>query len=527
MAYIPYKKPGTVIEYTDAMLDELERAEIDPLYFMQNFVKIQTEGGAKLFDPYKYQCDMIKSFDEHKNTILLCGRQLGKTTIAAAYILWFAMFHPDQTVLVVSNNHASAMEIMSRIRYSYEECPDHIRDAAIEYNKMEIKFENKSRIVSRATTASAARGLSVNLLYLDEFAFVQPNIQTDFWSAVQPTLASTNGSCIITSTPNVESDLFASVWFGSQKQYDSSGFKYPDNLGENGFYGLKITWEEHPKRTKEWADKEERKVGPAIFLREHMCEFVSFQETLIDPICLRRLKNSTVKAHIGVLGKIRWFKRLEADKAYIIALDPASGTGGDNAAIQIYEAPTMKQVAEWKDNTTDIVNQVKLLNKLLRLIDIELRKMGNPNPELYWSFENNTVGEGTLVAVQQMGFDLFPGILLNEPRRTRTGRIRKGFTTSKTTKKTACITTKRLIETDKLEIASDVLLTELTNYIAKDDNSVLFAAKSGSTDDLVAALLLVVRMLQIVSRYQDDLGSNMNETLEDEFLQPLPSITYR
>ena len=146
----------------------------------------------------------------------------------------------------MGNNFAAAMEIMSRIRYSYEECPDFIRDGVIDYNKMEIKFENKSRIVSRATTPSAARGLTVDLLYLDEFAFVLPNIQKEFWSAVSPTLAASKGTCIITSTPNTENDKFASIWFDSQKIVDD--FTNPNGLGINGFKGQRVSWERHPAR---------------------------------------------------------------------------------------------------------------------------------------------------------------------------------------------------------------------------------------------------------------------------------------
>lgn len=524
--YSPFKKPGTQCAYTDEMIDQLQRCEDDPIFFMEHFCYIQTEGGATLFPPFDYQKEMIQSFQDNTNNILLTARQMGKTTVAAAYLLWYAMFHPNQTILVMGNNQAAALEIMSRIRYSYEECPDFIREAVIDYNKLEIKFENKSRIISRATTPSAARGLSVNLLYLDEFAFVMPNVQKEFWSAVSPTLAATGGSCIITSTPNTEYDKFADLWFDSQKILDDNGFEIEGGVGRNGFKGIRVSWEKNPNRDEEWAKKERYKVGESMFLREHCCEFVTYQETLIDAVKLRRVKEIMVKPHIGTSENVRWFKKPKAGMTYLFSLDPAAGTGGgNNAAIQIYEVPTMKQVAEWCCNRTDIPGQIKLLNKLLRMVDIELRRQGDSNPDIYWSFENNTIGEAAVVAVTNMGLDLFPGILLNEPRRTRTGKIRKGFTTSKSTKKTACFTLKKLVEGMQLEIASEVLIKELNDFIARDQDSVTFAAKDGCTDDAVSALLLIMRMMMTVSKYELDLANTINDSLEEDYRMPLPIIT--
>lgn len=523
--YTPIKKPSAPCEYTQEQLKELKRCKTDPIYFMENFCYIQTEGGAKLFPPFDYQKEMIDSFQCNKNTIMLTARQMGKTTVAAAYLLWYAMFVPNQLVLIMGNNQAAALEVMGRIRYSYEECPDHIRAGCIEYNKLELKFDNKSRIVSRATTPSASRGLSVNLLYLDEFAFVMPNVQEEFWSAVSPTLAATGGHTIITSTPNTEYDKFASIWFDSQKTLDENGFEKEDGVGQNGFKGIRVSWEKHPKRDEKWASEERYKVGENMFLREHCCEFVTYQETLIDAVILRRIKQKTCRPHIGTMGKMRWFKKLQVGQTYIVGLDPASGTGGNNAAIQVYELPSMRQVAEWYDNTTDICGQIRLLNKTLRMIDMELRRMGD-NPDIFWTVENNNIGEAAIVDIQHMGLDNFPGFMLNEPRRTRTGKIRKGFTTSKATKKTACFTLKKLVEKGQIEIASEALLKELNDFIARDLTSTTFAAKDGCTDDLVSAMLIIVRIITVVSKYQTTLADKVQESLDEDFRKPLPMVSY-
>lgn len=525
--YSPTKKPGLVIPYTDKMLDDFDRCIDDPVFFMENFVSIQTEGGSRRFTPFDYQKEMIKNFGNHKNNIMLTARQMGKTTVAAAYILWFAMFKPDQTILLLGNQLSAALEIMGRIRYAYEDCPDHIRDGIVEYNKGTIVFENKSKIIARATSPTAARGLSVNLLYLDEFAFVPNNMQEEFWSAVSPTLASTNGSCIITSTPNTEYDKFATVWFQSQVFVDEAGNEYDeDGPGINGYKGLKVTWDKHPKRTQEWANAEEYKIGASMFAREHNCQFVSYQETLIDGIKLGLIKQKTVREPVQLTKKVRWYKEVEYGMTYVIGLDPAGGTGGNNSAIQVYELPTMKQVAEWNDNSTLIPDQIKLVNQILREIEYQMFEKGAKNIEdhLFWTVENNSIGEAAIIAIQQMGLENFPGTLLNEPRRTRTGRIRRGMTTSKGTKKTACFHLQKLVDSFRLEIASTHLHKELSDFIKYGEDEGIYKAKSGTTDDLVSALLLVVRMIDVVAKFEDGTAAVISETLDEESSAPIGFI---
>lgn len=520
---LPIKKVGTRVEWNDKKLKELERCIEDPIYFMENFFYIQTEGGASLFKPFDYQKEMVNSFQNNKNTIVLTARQLGKTTITAAYILWYAMFHDNQTILLLGNIQSAAYEIMDRIKYAYEECPDHIRDAVVDYNKGRVKFENKSRIIARATTRSAARGLSVNLLYLDEFAFVQENMQIEFWAAVSPTLASTGGSCIISSTPNTEYDQFASLWFDAIKNVAEDGTLLPNGVGINGFYGIKVSWDRHPKRDVAWAENERNRVGESMFRREHCCEFVTYQETLIDSIKLTEIKQRSVRPPIKVVNGVRWFKNVEPQRRYVIALDPAGGTGGNNSAIQIYELPTMLQVAEWFDNKTIIVDQVRLVNKLLREIETQLTRVGCKDIEsnLYWTIENNSIGEAALLAIQSMGVENFPGTIVNEPKRSRTGKIRRGMTTSKNSKKTACFTLQKLAESMRFEIASDRLHMELTNFIKSGEVDGVFKAKSGQKDDLVSAVLLIVRVTEIIAKYDVTTNEYVRDYLDESMRKPM------
>ena len=172
-------------------------------------------------------------------------RQSGKTTCAAGYLLWYAMFHPDQTILVAAHKYTGSQEIMQRIRYAYEDCPDHIRCGVTNYNKGSIEFDNGSRIVSATTTGNTGRGMSISLLYCDEFAFVQPNIADEFWTSISPTLA-TGGRAIITSTPNSDEDTFANIWKEAEKKFDEHG--NTTELGLNGFHSFRAEWWEHPDR---------------------------------------------------------------------------------------------------------------------------------------------------------------------------------------------------------------------------------------------------------------------------------------
>lgn len=190
------------------------------------------------------------------------------TTSAAGYLLWFAMFRPDSTILIAAHKYTGAQEIMQRIRYAYELCPDHIRAGSTSYNKGSIEFENGSRIVAQTTTETTGRGMAITLLYLDEFAFVRPTIAKEFWTSISPTL-STGGKAIITSTPNSDEDQFAYIWKQANKCVDEYG--NVTQLGMNGFKGFQSTWDEHPDRNEVWKAEEIGRIGVERFRREHQC----------------------------------------------------------------------------------------------------------------------------------------------------------------------------------------------------------------------------------------------------------------
>jgi len=365
-----------------------------PEYFMDNFFYIQHPTRGKMqYHPFDYQKRLIHTYHNYRFSISMMPRQTGKSTSAGGYLLWYAMFIPDSTILIAAHKYSGAFEIMQRIRYAYELCPDHIRAGVVSYNKGSIEFENGSRIVSATTTENTGRGMSISLLYADEFAFVRPGIAKEFWTSISPTLA-TGGKAIITSTPNSDEDQFAALWKGANKCEDEFG--NTTDLGINGFRAYRSYWYEHPDRDEVWAAEQRAQLGEERFRREMDCEFLIFDETLINAVKLSELSGVDPAYH---MGQVRWYHKPVKGQMYLIALDPSLGTGGDAAAIQIFEANTTKQIGEWRHNKTTIPQQIRLLAEICEYInDI----VDNPN-EIYYTIENNTIGEAALFPWNNMG----------------------------------------------------------------------------------------------------------------------------
>ena len=215
-------------------------------------------------------------------------------------------------------------------------------------------------------------------------------------------------------------------------------------------------------------------------------------------------------------GQVRWYRPFQNGKTYIAGLDPSLGTGGDNSAIQIYELPGMRQVGEWMHNKTPIQEQIRILRGMLTEI-----QSGAPESEIYWSVENNTLGEAALVVINEMGEENLPGTFISEPRRAGSSRgYRKGFTTTNKSKLAACSKFKNWIETDKMEIASSTLLRETKTFVARGAS---YSAKEGETDDLVMSALLVVRVAQQVAQYDEVTYNELKDSFSDEEdLAPMP-----
>lgn len=485
-------------------------------FFLDNFFWIQhpTRGKIK-YQSFEYQRRLVDSYHNYRFSISLMPRQTGKSTTAAGYLLWYAMFVPDSTILIAAHKYTGAQEIMQRIRFAYELCPNHIRAGAVSYNKGSLEFDNGSRIVSATTTENTGRGMSISLLYCDEFAFVRPTIAKEFWTSISPTLA-TGGKAIITSTPNSDEDQFAAIWKGANKTQDEYGNPRSDGLGINGFRAYRAYWREHPDRDDKWADEQRAQLGEERFRREMDCDFVINDETLISPVKLLELQS---QEPLRKTGQVRWYKQPEREKIYIVALDPSLGTGGDPAAIQVFEANSTTQVAEWRHNRTDIPTQIKIMADIVNEIHAVTKEQKN----IYYSVENNTIGEAALISITEYGEERIPGYFLSDNSVTGASgrRFRKGFNTNHKAKITACNKFKVLLESGRMQINSAALISELKNFVA---NGTSYAAKPGETDDLVMSALLVVRMLMLLQTYHSDLDQHLKDHT-DHVIEPMPFIS--
>jgi len=243
------------------------------------------------------------------------------------------------------------------------------------------------------------------------------------------------------------------------------------------------------------------------------CEFIIWDETLINPSYLIELQGLEP---IERQGQVRWYKRPDPTKTYLVGLDPSLGTGGDPSAIQVFELPTFVQVAEWQNNRTTIQQQIGILSEITKYLSETV-----PVNNIYYSLENNTLGEAGLVSIAEIGEENIQGTFLSEPARVGVSRrYRKGFNTTNKPKITACAKLKSLIESRRMTIYSRPLISELKTFVANGNS---FAAKPGETDDLVMSVVLVIRMAQLLQSYDANLDTAMKDALDD-FIEPMPFI---
>jgi hypothetical protein len=510
-AHAPQRYTLEEVKHLEACMDPVT----GPIYFAKNFLKIQhPTRGSIPFIPYEYQERLIDAYHNNKQCIAMLPRQMGKTTCACAYLLWYTMFVPEAQVLIAAHKYEGAQDIMNRYRFGYENLPDFIRAGVYSYNRNTIEYDNGARIQAVTTTENTGRGKSLSLIYCDEFAFVQPPEKAkEFWTALSPTL-STGGKCIITSTPNSDEDQFALIWTEAQKRFDEYGIEQP--LGTNGFHSFFAHWNEHPDRDEKWAQTERAKIGDERFRREFDCEFLIFDETLINAVRLAEMKGIEPTM---VMGQTRWYKDINPQATYLVAHDPSLGTGGDYGAIQVFEMPTMEQVAEWRHNLTPIQSQVKVMREILKYIQDRGAERGG-QPQLYYSVENNSLGEAALIVIRDIGEENFPGLFLSEPiRKGHVRKFRKGFNTTHRTKITACSQLKNMLETQKMKIFSKPLVSELKTFVA---TGVGFNAKTGEHDDLVSGVLLIIRMASVLADWDPQIYDKLTEKItEDQMPMPI------
>lgn len=480
----PYlKRANQEHNYELEHIRELKRCMNDVVYFVRTYCKIQHPvRGAIPFELYPYQEDMLRAYAENRNVVVLSARQTGKSVTSAMFLLWYATFHADKTVLIASNKNDNAMEMIVRIKYAYEMLPHWLKAGVTDdgYNKHAIGFDNGSRIISTATSENSGRGMAISLVFLDEFAFVQQSIQETFWTSISPTLA-TGGNCIITSTPNGDSDLFSKIWRGANIPLTQDS-----KLGSNGFYPIQVRWNEPPGRDEKFQKEETAKIGEIKFRQEYLCEFISDDPLLFDTLVMANLTNyvKTLKPY-GTVNDIIIHEPIKQNGTYLIGMDPATGTGSDYTTITAFSFPELTQCVSWRSNIMTSPRAYQILKKIL---DLFIRQQCT----VYFSVENNAVGEGIIASYE---------LDENPPDAhfvTEENSKRLGFTTTSRTKMKACVTAKDLVERGVITIKSIILIEEMKNYVRRANG---YSAKIGATDDMISALLIVIRVLEQVASY--------------------------
>lgn len=488
---INIKKANVQSEYSLDEIQELKRCISDPVYFIRHYVKIQHPvRGIIPFDMYQYQERMLKTYQDNRFVVVLSARQTGKSISAAAYLLWYAIFHFDKTILIASNKNSNAMEMIHRIKIAYENLPTWLKPGVLEdgWNKHSVGFDNGSRIVSEATSENSGRGMSISLLYLDEFAFVPEAIQVEFWSSISPTL-STGGSCIMTSTPNGDLNIFAQIWQGAQ-------------VKANGFAAVRVYWDEPPGRDEKFKQEEIGRIGERLWSQEYECEFLSSDALLIDSVFLNILTQEMKSfAPITNLYGVDFWDYIHKGRTYLVGVDPATGSGQDFSVITAFEFPSMVQVAEYRSNTTSTNDLYQVLKNLLLLME-------SREAIVHFSVENNGVGEGVISL-----FEADDNGPENANFVSEIGKARRGMTTVSRTKMKACVNFKEMLERRKLMIKSQTLLAELKAFARKRG---AYAAQPGSTDDCVSASLIVIRLVEEISSYEQEAFDKLYNSQEFE-----------
>ncbi len=484
------KNAGQTDEFDFDQLKELKRCMADPIYFIKTYVKIQhPKFGIIPFKLRPYQENIIRGYQTSRFTIVLSARQTGKSETSGAYLLWYACFNDAKNILIASNKNSNAMEMIHRIRLGYENLPMWLKPGIKEdgWNKHNIGFDNGTRIISEATSEKSGRGLSISLLFLDEFAHVAPGIQDEFWTSIEPTL-STGGNCIMTSTPNGDSDIFATIWNGAQ-------------VGNNGFLPIEVKWNEPPGRDDKFKQETIGRIGELKWRQEYECEFISSDALLVNSIKLAEVSRYVdTLAPIQVVQNVVFWFPIRQGGTYVVGVDPATGTGKDFTVITVFDFPNLRQVAEYRSNQMSPNQSYTILKNLLLYLE-------SKGAMVYFSVENNGVGEGLISLFEADEKPPINSEFVSEP-----GKNKRGFFTTSRTKMTACVNFKEMFDKGHLTISSPIFVKELKRFVRKRTS---YDHSPGSTSDCITAALVVIRVVEEIATYDQHAFDKLYST--DDF----------
>lgn len=463
------KKAGALHEFSDLQIAEYYKCFKYPVYFIEKYVKvISVDEGLVPFVMYAYQRKLIKSFQKERFNIVKMCRQAGKTTVVAAFILWYAMFNADKNIGILANKAAQAREIVARITTSLESIPFFLQVGNKSLNKGSMEFANRSRIISAATSSSSIRGQSMSLLYIDEAAFI-PN-DFEFYESTYPVITSGKESrVIITSTPKGARGLFYKLYREAEE-------------GTNEYVHTNVIWSEVPGRDEEWKRITMRNMaGESQWRQEMECEFLASSDALLSANVLERIP---VHNTIEKIGNMDVYEDAVPGMEYVIICDVARGVGLDYSAFIVVEitATPYKIVAKYRDNNiSPMLYPTVIHNAALKYnnasVLVEINDVGEQVANLlYHDLEYDNILQCSVNG--RKGQTISSGF---------GGNTRIGVKTTKPVKAIGCANLKTLVENGKLAVHDIDIIEEMGTFIAKGDS---YEADDGANDDLVMCCVL-------------------------------------
>jgi hypothetical protein len=464
------KRANVQIEFTKKQIQEYQKCWDDPVYFTETYVKIVSlDEGLIPFKLYEFQRQMMWTFHTERFTICKLPRQSGKSTTIIAYLLHYALFNPTVSVAILANKAVTARDLLSRLQLAYEHLPDWLQQGVMTWNKGSLELENGSKILASSTSASAVRGGSYNIIFLDEFAYVPNNIAAQFLSSVYPTISSGKESKVMmVSTPN-GMNMFYKLWNDAEN-------------GNNTYIPIEVHWSEVPGRDDEWREETIKNIGEEQFQTEFECSFLGSSNTLIHASKLGVLSHVTpLTSNAG----LRVYEKPNPESSYVITVDVSRGVANDYSAFVVIDVSELpyKQVAVYRDNEIKPMHFPMIIYRVAKVYNFA-----------YVMVEINDIGAQVADALQ---FDMEYDNMIMTTQHGRNGQIagggfsgkkaQLGVRTTKSLKKIGCSNLKTLVEDDKLIICDFDTIAELSSFVGKGQT---WAGEDGNTDDLVMCLVL-------------------------------------
>lgn len=498
------RRAGQVLSLTKEQAKEYFKCSENPIYFIENFVKIITiDEGLVQIKMWKFQKKLIKICHENNRVVVKAGRQTGKTTtLAVGYLLWYVLFQHDKVIGILAQKEKTAIEILGRIKNAYMNLPIWLQQGVREWNKESIELENNSKILSESTSSGAIRGFTLSLLYLDEFAFVPNNIAHEFLTSVYPTISSGKTSKIfVSSTPNGMNHFYKMVMEA----------KRSERLGVPGFKLVENTWRDRPDRDEAWAEDQKRTLGEDKFLQEMECEFLGSAGTLISLSALKRMVFlDAIKDLLDHTLKV--YEDPQDKHQYILVADSSHGKELDYSAFTVVDVTTSpyKVVARYKCNTISAQEYPNIISAI-----------GKHYNRAYVLAENNDIGSQVLqILTQDLEYEnvFYTDTENNVTKLTIASTKTPGVRTTPKVKRQGCNALKTLIESQQLLAEDFDIISELSTFIIKKNKT--YAAEDGCYDDLVMCLLLF-SWLTTQDLFKDLVDQDMRKKLFDRNAQQI------